>query len=135
MTQTKKITPSDVLAQLSAMRTIVDTLPDAAAGQRASLQTAIDTTISYVRQALPKPGTYVTAGGAAAMAGIAAVVGAVGGGLVGHKLGKSAAPPKALPAASAHESSAEEDEVVIAAIAAEAVRKARAKRQKTARVE
>ena len=132
----QKITPSDVLAQLGTCRSMADALPDAVSAQRASLQQAIDTATSYVKQALPKPGTYVTAGGALAMAGIAAVVGAAGGGFVGHKLGSKAAAAgqtRQLPQGGGASEPAGEDEEEVIVIPAAAFRRAAAARSGAAR--
>ena len=127
----QKISPSDVLQQLANLRGQVDGLPDAVSQQRTTMQAACDQLASMIKAALPKPGTYVTAGGAAILSGAAAVIGALGGGLLGHKLGKASAnkPAAAAPQLSAAREgglSAEEEQVAIAA-AAEAVRSTRAR--------
>jgi hypothetical protein len=122
------ITPRDVMVQLQTLRTLADTLPESVATQRLALQQGIDQAQALVRQALPKPGTYVTAGGAAAIGGIAAVLGAVAGGLAGYKLkgssknGKAAAGELAAPAT---EPTAEEEARAMEAVAAEAAKRAK----------
>ena len=135
MSAPDKITPRDVLAQLQTVRALVDALPDSVATQRLSLQNAMDTAVQYVRAGLPKPGTYVTAGGAAGIGGVAAVLGAAVGGFLGYKLrgSKNGAPaPAALPAG-AREPSLEEEIATMEAVAAEATRRAREARARSKR--
>lgn len=96
-----QITPADVLAQLVVIRDLVAQIPDGTP-QKGSIQSALDLAATLVQKSQIPPGTYVTAGAAAALAGVAALVGAAGGGLVGYKLGK----PK-TPALPAHESESE----------------------------
>jgi hypothetical protein len=128
----QKITPTDALAALQTLRGQIAALPDSLDTQRSAALQQCDHVAALVKQALPKPGTYVTAGGAAAISGLAAVVGAIGGGLLGHKLGKASG-AKALAESAATQrrpASAEEEADALESLAAEATARAKAMRPK-----
>lgn len=86
MPTTTKPTTADVLQALCAARTIADQLtPENVAQLQKTLQMQIDQCAALAKQSQLEPGAYVTGGAAAAMAGVATLVGGVAGFFVGQK--------------------------------------------------
>jgi hypothetical protein len=108
---TTKPTTADVLQALGAARSIADQLtPDNVAQLQKTLQMQIDQCAALAKQSQLEPGAYVTGGAAAAMAGVATLVGGVAGFFVGQKF-PSKPRTAALPAHKGEEEAgaAEED--------------------------
>jgi hypothetical protein len=79
-----QVSIADVLSAAAALRASIDMLPDGP--PRAALQAQSDALSVLIRRSQLPPGTYVSAGAAAAASGLAVIVGGLGGFLLGGKL-------------------------------------------------